>query len=152
MKNRPLLALVLAHALLVSVAGQSPTTQTPSQKREGAPQKDDVVRITSNLVQVDAVVTDKKGQPVTDLRPEEFEIYEDGRPQKITNFSFVSVADGAQPASTPATESAAAHTHARAGEAVAPVPPVRLRPEEVRRTFALVVDDLGLSFESMHFV
>src|SRR5438477_12144584 len=120
MENRPLLALLLAHALLVSVAGQSPssTTQTPAQKREGAPQKDDVVRITSNLVQVDAVVTDKKGQPVTDLRPEEFEIYEDGRPQKITNFSFVSVADGAQPASTPATESAAARTHARTGEAV----------------------------------
>ena|SRR2546421_261818 len=92
MKNRPLLALVLAHALLVSVAGQSPSpaAQTPTQKREGAPEKDDVVRITSNLVQVDAVVTDKKGQPVTDLRPEEFEIYEDGRPQKITNFSFVS--------------------------------------------------------------
>src|SRR5437588_10758864 len=151
MKNRPLLALVLAHALLVSVAGQSPTTQTPSQKREGAPQKDDVVRITSNLVQVDAVVTDKKGQPVTDLRPEDFEIYEDGRPQRITNFSFVSVADGAPTAGAPATESAA-HPHTRTGEAAAPVPPVRLRPEEVRRTFALVVDDLGLSFESMHFV
>src|SRR2546423_116356 len=153
MKNRPLLALVLAHALLVSVAGQSPSpaAQTPTQKREGAPEKDDVVRITSNLVQVDAVVTDKKGQPITDLRPEEFEIYEDGRPQKITNFSFVSVDPGAQPAGVPATESAAARAH-RTGEAVAPVPPVRLRPEEVRRTFALVVDDLGLSFESMHFV
>src|SRR5205085_2294771 len=152
MKNRSLLALVLAHALLVSVAGQSPSsaTQTPSQKREGVPDKDDVVRITSNLVQVDAVVTDKKGQPVTDLRPEEFEIYEDNRPQKITNFSFVSVEPGAQPAGVPAPESATAHAHA--GEAVAPVPPVRLRPEEVRRTFALVVDDLGLSFESMHFV
>src|SRR5881227_2557408 len=154
MENRPLLALLLAHALLVSVAGQSPssTTQTPSQKREGAPEKDDVVRITSNLVQVDAVVTDKKGNPVTDLRPEDFEIYEDNRPQKITNFSFVSVEPGAQPAGTPAPESATAHAHTRTGEAVAPVPPVHLRPEEVRRTFALVVDDLGLSFESMHFV
>src|SRR5947209_929797 len=152
MKNRPLLALVLAHALLVSVAGQSPSpaTQAPSQKREGAPEKDDVVRITSNLVQIDAVVTDKKGQPVTDLRPEDFEIYEDNRPQKITNFSFVSVEPGAPTATTPATESATAHVHAR--EAAAPVPPVRLRPEEVRRTFALVVDDLGLSFESMHFL
>lgn len=33
-----------------------------------------------------------------------------------------------------------------------PLPPARLRPEQVRRTFALVVDDLGLSFESAHFV
>ena len=40
----------------------------------------------------------------------------------------------------------------RKGEPPTPVPPVRLRPEQVRRTFALVVDDLGLSFESMHFV
>src|SRR5205085_1724138 len=72
-------------------------------------------------------------------------------PQKITNYTFVSVEPGAQPAGVPATESAAARAH-RTGEAVAPVPPVRLRPEEVRRTFALVVDDLGLSFESMHFV
>jgi hypothetical protein len=31
----------------------------------------------------------------------------------------------------------------------APVPPARLRPEQVRRTIALVVDDLGLSFESV---
>ena len=121
MKNRPLLALVLAHALLVSVAGQSPTTQTPTQKREGAPQKDDVVRITSNLVQVDAVVTDKKGQPVTDLRPEDFEIYEDGRSQKITNFSFVSVEPGAQPA----TESAAARTHTPSPLRAASAPPRR---------------------------
>jgi len=34
----------------------------------------------------------------------------------------------------------------------APVPPTRIRPEEVRRTMAIVVDDLGLSFESVHFV
>lgn len=32
------------------------------------------------------------------------------------------------------------------------VPPERLRPEDVRRTIALVVDDLGLSFQSTHFV
>src|SRR6201999_861396 len=29
-----------------------------------------------------------------------------------------------------------------------PAPPVRLRPDQVQRTMALVVDDLGLSFES----
>ena len=30
-----------------------------------------------------------------------------------------------------------------------PVPPVELKPEQVKRTIALIVDDLGLSFESM---
>jgi VWFA-related protein len=30
-----------------------------------------------------------------------------------------------------------------------PIPPVQLKPEQVKRTIALIVDDLGLSFESM---
>src|SRR5438270_87781 len=33
-----------------------------------------------------------------------------------------------------------------------PVPPARLRPGQVRRTVALVVDDLGTSFESLAYV
>jgi len=33
-----------------------------------------VVRVFVSLVQVDAVVTDRKGQPVTDLQREDFEI------------------------------------------------------------------------------
>jgi VWFA-related protein len=142
------LAITLTLLLLPAV-GQQPAT-SPTQ--DGPREKEDVVRITSNLVQVDAVVTDRKGQPVPDLRPEDFEIYEDGRPQKITNFSFVSLVPGATvPANTATTvgDSAAAN---RKGGLPAPIPPVRLRPEDVRRTFALVVDDLGLSFESMHFV
>jgi len=51
--------------------------------------QDDKVRITVNLVQIDVTVTDSKGRPVTDLKPEDFEILEEGRPQKITNFSYV---------------------------------------------------------------
>lgn len=39
-------------------------------------QNEDVVRIDTNLVQVDAVVTDAKGRPVTDLQAEDFEILE----------------------------------------------------------------------------
>ena len=34
------------------------------------------------------MIIDKDGKLVTDLKPEEVEIYEDGREQKITNFSF----------------------------------------------------------------
>jgi VWFA-related protein len=73
------------------------------------------------------------------------EIQEDGRPQQITNFSFVSTESGvAQPV--------AVKPKAPADKLAPPVPPVRLRPEQVRRTVALVVDDLGLSFESAAFV
>jgi hypothetical protein len=40
--------------------------------------------------QVDAVVTDAKGRHVTDLRAEGFEMLEDGRPQQVVNFSYIS--------------------------------------------------------------
>jgi VWFA-related protein len=152
MKKHSPQALALTLALLLPAAGQQPA---PPRTQDAPREKEEVVRITSNLVQVDAVVTDRKGQPVPDLRPEEFEIYEDGRPQQITNFSFVSLAPGANVPATSAAATPPAEPPAgakRKGEPPTPVPPVRLRPEEVRRTFALVVDDLGLSFESMHFV
>lgn len=96
------------------------------------------MRITTNLVQVDAVVLDSDGKPVTDLRPDEVQIYEDGRPRKITNFSYVADNVGRARPAGPSPPAGAAP------------PPFRLRPEDVRRTIALVVDDLGLSFQTIH--
>jgi VWFA-related protein len=154
--KKSFLALTLILQLSLSASAQQPTATPVSspgadqQKLEAPPKpaglvEDDVVRITTNLVQVDAVVTDKKGKPITDLRPEEIEIREDGRPQKVTNFSYVSLesSEAAQPAKTPDKP---------LDKTAPPIPPVRLRPEQVRRTIALVVDDLGLSFESTYFV
>jgi len=46
-----------------------------------------VIRITVNLVQMDAVVTDSKGNQITNLRPEDFRIFDNGELQAITNFS-----------------------------------------------------------------
>ena len=154
MKRKSALSIALFLSLPVSALAQQPT-QSPQPNLPATPQQpsvapqrpvpvdEDVVRITTNLVQVDAVVTDKNGKPVTDLRPEEIQISEDGRPQKITHFSFV-IADsrvGPPPKSAVLVDKNAA-----------PAPPPILRPEQVRRTIALVVDDLGLSFESTHFV
>lgn len=116
-------------------------------------ERDDVVRITTNLVQIDVTVTDGSGRQVTDLKPEDFEVLEEGRPQKITNFSYVTP-PGAQAAGLAAAPPAAialpgvTTKKGKAVEVKAPVPPVKLRPEQVRRTVALVVDDLGLSHES----
>ena len=114
---------------------------TPSA--QPSPSDEDVVRITTNLVQVDAVITDKSGKLITDLRPEELRISEDGREQKITNLSYVVTASEPQPTTTKPT----------VVDKLAPIAlSSRLRPEQVKRTIALVVDDLGLSFESMYFV
>jgi VWFA-related protein len=135
MKKEPSLAFALVFMLCAAAFGQQPTPVPPQNE-------EDVVRITTNLVQVDALVTDKKGRQVTDLRPEDFEILEDGRPQKITNFSYIELSP---------MMPAAPSTAAPAEKSAPPAPPVRLRPEQVRRTIALVVDDLGISFESAKF-
>lgn len=158
MKTGPrlLAALALACQTLAPARAQQPQPQpspplTPQQQQSpprplelsnpAQSDEDEVVRITTNLVQLDAVVTDKKGRQVTDLKAEDFEVFEDERPQKITNFSYVST-------EPPVAASLSAVRPADAAPAP-PAPPRRLRPEQVRRTVALVVDDLGLSFESM---
>ncbi len=48
-----------------------------------------VIRATTRLVQVDVVVTDSSGHPVKDhLTEKDFTILEDGKPQKVSYFSF----------------------------------------------------------------
>jgi VWFA-related protein len=105
---------------------------------------DSTIRITVNLVQVDAVVTDAKGKQVTDLKQGDFEILQDGKVQKITHFSYIS-----NLAPRPAAAPPPAAVAVKKGPGVPPPPPTRLKANQVRRTIALVVDDLGLSFESI---
>jgi VWFA-related protein len=143
--NSALLGLVLIAAAGLAVSQNKPTgdqqTEPPKARQERpAPGKEDVVRISVTLVQIDAVVTDKQGKQVTDLKPSDFEILEDGRRQHVTNFSYVSTA--------PDAAAAPPRADARSKAPAPIVPPARLRADQVRRTVALVVDDLGLSFES----
>jgi VWFA-related protein len=124
----------------------TPAPQATPQATPAEESEEDVVRITSNLVQFDAVVTDKQGRLVTDLRPEDFEVYANGRKQQITNFSFVNAeAGGPVTVAAPAPKRAADRT-------APPLPPAHIKPGQVRRTVALVVDDLGTSFESIAYV
>jgi len=119
---------VVACALIVSLgaAAQQPAPPAARDQR--------VLRISVDLVQVDATVTDARGRHVPDLAADDFEILQDGRPQKISTFAYV---DAGTPALTNAPPVA---------PLTGPAPP--LQRERVRRTIALVVDDLGLSFES----
>jgi VWFA-related protein len=132
MNNRVTLAVLLSFCTLLTVLGQT----TPTDD------KDEVVRITTNLVQIDVVVT-KDGKPVPNLTAEDFELYEDGRKQAITSFAFVSNL-AANATAIPAKSSKTKND--------AFVPPPEVKPNEARRTVAIVVDDLGLSAESMTFV
>jgi VWFA-related protein len=141
-----LMGLVLA-GMFVSAPGQTKPIDgrvpAPLDQQKTIDEKDDVVRISVTLVQVDAVVTDKDGKPVIDLQKDDFEIYEDGKRQLITNFSFVS---------TQTSSATSALTPRRKDDLLNPSPPARLRPEQVRRTIAIVVDDLSLSMGSAESV
>jgi VWFA-related protein len=140
---------------IFALASLNTVAQTPVPAPQPAPQQtvqpadeNDVVRISTNLIQVDAVVTDKRGHVVTNLKPEDFEIFVNGKPQPITNFSFVTVEP--QPTEQPVAASKPLVDSKTTNRNIPPAPPVRLRPEQVQRTIALVVDDLTLSLESSH--
>jgi VWFA-related protein len=45
------------------------------------------IRVSSRLVMIDVVVTDKRGQPVLGLKPTDFTVTEKGKPQRISVFS-----------------------------------------------------------------
>ncbi len=112
-------------------------------QRSGVTPADPVFRVTADLVQVDAVLTDSQGRHVTDLKREDFEILEDGKPHRITHFSFVPGTEaenspGTAPARPPETTGTPA------------VPPAQTpRPEQVRRTLVMIADDLGLSTDDI---
>ena len=129
------LALVFQVCLCSVSLGQVPDSSSTQKPPEG-----DVVRVTTNLVQVDAVITDKNGKVITDLKPEELQLFEDNRSRKITHFSYIDSTASSSP------------KPAAADNRTLGVPPDRLRPEDVKRTIALVVDDLGLSFQSTNYV
>ncbi len=116
------------------IAKPSPTP-TPAEE-------EDVVKISTALIQVDVTVTDKNGKIVTDLKPEEVEIYENGKKQDVSNFSFISNVKNVEQ-TLPNSQKERTN---------APIPPREIKAGQVRRTIALVVDDLTLSFESVNYV
>jgi Ca-activated chloride channel homolog len=62
--------------------------QTPPKTVNSGDEVDegDVVRVDTQLVSVPAVVTDSSGRPLSNLRQENFQLFEDGKLQAITNF------------------------------------------------------------------
>lgn len=139
--------LFVALTLLIAVQVQNLTPSVNSQ--QGSVEDDDVVRITTNLVQIDAVVTDKNDRVVTDLRQEDFEVFEDDKPQDVRNFSFISH----EPTVAPAGDDAAQAQKAKDRNAppVPVAPPTRLRPEQVRNTMVLVPGNLSFgSTDAVH--
>ena len=96
-------ALTVVAAVAILRAGQAaqqpppPTVQQAPPAGQQPPQQPPVFRAGVKLVRVDVTVTGKGDQPVADLKPEEFEVSEDGVPQKVEQLQFVRL-DGQRPA------------------------------------------------------
>src|ERR1700732_429281 len=83
--TRKLVAFLVAAALLspvVPLASQEPDKQAAGP----AP-----IRVSTELVLVNVVARDKKGNPVRDLKQGDFTLYEDGKKQQIATFDFEDV-------------------------------------------------------------
>src|ERR1700685_3469008 len=76
----------LSVCLCFSLAAvSSPLSAQSPQEPEPIPSL--TIRVSSRLVLVDVVVTDKHGQPVLGLQPTDFTVTEKGKPQKISVFT-----------------------------------------------------------------
>ncbi len=113
--RRNILALFPLGLCAFPLPAQSPPTSRPLPPP--------IVRVEVNLVQVDAVVTDRHGRQVTNLKADDFEVLEDKKRRPVVGVNYVHNAS-MQPANA-----AAAKT-----------------------TIAILVDDLNLSFESVAYL
>ena len=121
----------LGLALLLVLAGSAGPQEAP---RVPGPTPTFPARVEQ--VTVDVVVTDKKGQPVTDLREGDLEVLEDGVRQTIVSLDLFQVPEA------PVTAAAAA-----ASPALPSLPRVSTNTDEQDRrgrTFVIVFDDVHL--------
>jgi VWFA-related protein len=79
-------------------AARPATQQQPPPPADPPQQPPPVFRSGINFVRVDAIITDKAGNSVNDLQQADFDILEDGKPQKIDTFKLVKLDGGVQDA------------------------------------------------------
>src|SRR5919205_3455958 len=96
-------SIVAGLALLLTAAHGAPLAQEQPQRALGT------LREGVTAVLVDVVVRDRRGQPVRDLTEADFEILEDGVPQKVGSFTPITTA------SPPRAAGAASSTSPNAG-------------------------------------
>lgn len=109
MRAGQILALILALALIEAPLGaqqsaqpqsaqQAPSqpiavpapTQAPSPQHSNKPVSP-VLRSSSDFVRIDVEVTDKSGKPIKGLGADKFTVWDDGKPQKISSFSYFDI-------------------------------------------------------------
>jgi len=92
MRNRRLVILVSTICLLsgwmILQLRSDRRVAHAQQSAASSPSDPSVIHVETREVLVDAVVTDKKGNYVRDLAQKDFKVWEDGKEQTVSSFSF----------------------------------------------------------------
>ena len=136
--------LVLIALLSTGLYGQSSFGQQNPKNPMPSDAADEVVRITTELVQTDVTVLDKEGRFVEGLSREQFELRVDGKVQPISFFERLTTGSSGEEVKL-ATRGApiAAKNNVKDDSG---------RPLERGRTMVFYVDDLHLKFDSLNRV
>ena len=127
--------------LLLSITiALSQTTKPQKPQDEVGP--DDVVRITTQLVQTDVIVVDNKDRVIPDLKMADFELYDNGKKQELKFLEFVSVDTGRRTeGSRPGSDVPASAVENENIKGVS--------AKEVKRVIAFVIDDLTIPIQDL---
>ena len=126
--------MLLLSSACALLAGISLSQQSPPIRQ------DQPIRVGVELITTDVVVRDRNGRFVPDLSKDDFELMEDGRPQKIVSFVLSlggRIFNATAPPLAPTPEGV-----------VLPAP--RPRSDEAGRVFVVFIDDFHLDPDGTH--
>src|SRR5687768_4098052 len=117
-------------------------TSKAASYQQGVPPQDDkeetAIKIGTDLLQIDVVVTDKKGRPIDNLTAQDFELIEDGKPQQFAFFSAIKELESS--------------FSDKQSEAAVPPPAASTLPSPQSQVYILFVDDLHISSQNINNV
>src|SRR4029453_14863583 len=139
-------ALAIAISFLLgNLIAQTPQQQSPQRQPPPPPERklspEDILRITTELVQTDVVVTDKNERIIPDLKLTDFEVFENGKKQDLQFMEFISIDEAGRSEGTanvariaPGIDTAVSKDNTIA---------------DVRRVIGFVVDDVTIPAKDM---
>ena len=127
--------VALALCLPASSAQDAGTSEVKSQETEPSFK----LQVQRNLVVVRVVVRDSKGRPVSNLRKDDFRLFDNGKPQGITSFTV----------ETPPSKAATAAQSRPQAPATEPQPETATAPFTPLRYLAAYFDDVHAHYEDL---
>ena len=148
MAFRRILAFIGLFALAVQPKGISLAQQAPAPPVR-APQ---AIRATTELVLVNVVARDRKGNLIRDLKREDFTVLEDGQKQQVSSFDFENIDELALAGQTTPTTTGTENAIPGATPAVKPQPTIDARDRRLILLFfdfsAMEVDQIDRAVDS----